>query len=306
MRIIVFRRNLAIVLLLLCWLTMYYVSKSLFKMNYKKVSLKLRPSNSSCSCRQNEEINLNEIDSVTYQVSIVSIDKKDKNNTTTRKYLIGKREFNKLVHTCGSFTSLRRGQHQRVVSYSLFGAHHHRNKFFSDRIKMIAQQIKQLYPGWLMRIYHDGSIDRSFVCQLECLVDQRGRLADMVDFCDLTKLTVNVSEHVLRPVEYMLPRMWRFLAVGDSFVDLVLSRDSESFVVEREVDAVQAWLQSDKLFHVMRDHPAHESIILEGMWGIKSASDRHISRRIFHLVTNPHVIKRLANAGQLQSKSKNN
>jgi hypothetical protein len=38
---------------------------------------------------------------------------------------------------------------------------------------------------------------------------------------------------------------------------------------QREKDAVDEWLKSDKGFHIMRDHPYHTTEILGGMWGSK-------------------------------------
>jgi hypothetical protein len=43
----------------------------------------------------------------------------------------------------------------------------------------------------------------------------------------------------------------------DETVDVLLSRDSDSKIVPREEEAVREWLESKKIFHVMRDHPAH-------------------------------------------------
>ena len=49
------------------------------------------------------------------------------------------------------------------------------------------------------------------------------------------------------------------------------------------MDAVNEWLQSKHVFHVMRDHPGHDLSILAGMWGVKTLDDefRPIVRRIF-------------------------
>jgi hypothetical protein len=38
---------------------------------------------------------------------------------------------------------------------------------------------------------------------------------------------------------------------------------------EREVAAVEDWLNSSLPFHAMRDHPAHGTAILGGMWGAR-------------------------------------
>lgn len=36
-----------------------------------------------------------------------------------------------------------------------------------------------------------------------------------------------------------------------------MSRDSDSRIIPREEDAVREWLASDRMFHIMRDHPWH-------------------------------------------------
>ena len=42
----------------------------------------------------------------------------------------------------------------------------------------------------------------------------------------------------------------------DKQVDVLLSRDLDSGIIDREAAAVQEWLKSDKDFHFMRDHPS--------------------------------------------------
>jgi len=45
---------------------------------------------------------------------------------------------------------------------------------------------------------------------------------------------------------------WRWFPINDRFVDAFMSRDSESLIIQREVDSVNVWLQSDKVGHIMR------------------------------------------------------
>jgi protein O-GlcNAc transferase len=63
---------------------------------------------------------------------------------------------------------------------------------------------------------------------------------------------------------------WRFWASEEKDVDIFLSRDCDSRISEREVIAVNEWLNSDKDFHIMRDHPYHNVPILGGMWGCRN------------------------------------
>ena len=62
---------------------------------------------------------------------------------------------------------------------------------------------------------------------------------------------------------------WRFLAASDPTVDVMISRDADSRLHGREKAAVDEWLDSTYLFHIMRDHQYHGIHILGGMWGAK-------------------------------------
>ncbi|CAF1594311.1 unnamed protein product, partial [Didymodactylos carnosus] len=70
------------------------------------------------------------------------------------------------------------------------------------------------------------------------------------------------------------PKIWRFLPVGDTFVNVITSRDLDSPLIQRELDAVNEWFQSNKSFHVMRDHPNHNVRMLGGMWGFRTELNR--------------------------------
>ena len=62
---------------------------------------------------------------------------------------------------------------------------------------------------------------------------------------------------------------WRFAPMADPYVDEWHSRDLDALMLPREFDAVQEWKNSNRTFHVMRDHPHHHDAILGGMFGIK-------------------------------------
>ena len=59
----------------------------------------------------------------------------------------------------------------------------------------------------------------------------------------------------------------------DTQVTHFMSRDLDSVIQQREVDAVNEWLKSSKSFHVMRDHPYHFFEMLGGMWGVKQFAE---------------------------------
>jgi hypothetical protein len=144
---------------------------------------------------------------------------------------------------------------QKIIAYSLYG----QNRLYYQYLTNITKLIKTLYPGWIIRIYHDNSIHKSFICKLECLPFSN------VDFCDISQLPLIKNSTLLKYKQEMSDlhsMMWRWLPIGDSFVDLFISRDTDSLIIKREVDSVQVWLNSSKTAHIMRDHKWHKREIL--------------------------------------------
>ena len=65
-----------------------------------------------------------------------------------------------------------------------------------------------------------------------------------------------------------------------------MSRDVDAMIIEREVHAVDEWLESNKSFHVMHDHHLHKFPMMAGLWGAKlSELERGMSIYSFHLAT---------------------
>ena len=61
---------------------------------------------------------------------------------------------------------------------------------------------------------------------------------------------------------------WRFYPLEDNDIDIMISRDADSRIFDREMELINLWIRSGKTFHVIRDHPAHDSIIMGGLFGI--------------------------------------
>jgi hypothetical protein len=178
---------------------------------------------SECSCKnKNEQIQIN-IKNNYYQVYMNNMYKYSFNLNNTNL-------------TCNLYNSLRRGMNQKVISYSLYG----QNRFYYRYLPNITKQIKTLYPEWIIRIYHDNTLN---YCEVECQLDD-----DIIDFCNIEKFP-NIS------VNYMHKMNWRWLPIGDSFVDVFNARDTDSAILQRELDSVQYWLlKSNKTAHIMRGY----------------------------------------------------
>ena len=232
---------------------------------------------SKCLCKRDKSIYLQR-DKLSH--SIYSVYSKKINSTGLNSlYSLTKEEYENSIVTCDMYNVLRRGKHQKVIGYSLYG----KNKFYYDKLKNLTKQINQFYPGWIMRVYYDDSIDQSIICEIECARksdEPNAELIDNVDFCNVNRLRLKLNEDVEVNANYTHKMKWRWFPIGDSFVDIFSSRDSDSFILQREVDSVNVWLNSDKVGHIMRDHPQHGTSILGGMWGFYNERNRTLAKRI--------------------------
>ena len=134
---------------------------------------------------------------------------------------------------------------KKVISFSLWGD---KPKYAIGAIKN-ADLAARFYPGWICRFYVAKDVPPYAIQEL---------------------LARNNTEvFVVNERPDWTGMFWRFFAACDPFVDLMISRDTDSRLGEREMLAVQEWERSDRGFHIMRDHPGHRPKILGGMWGVK-------------------------------------
>jgi hypothetical protein len=121
-------------------------------------------------------------------------------------YDIPTKTFEQLELTCDLYKVLKRGKHQRVIGFSLYDKKHIYERYLTDN----AKAAKEFYPDWTIRIYHDDTINKSIVCDLECKRDPiTGVLLNNVDFCDVTKIPIDFKISYDR--SYMWPMTWRWL-----------------------------------------------------------------------------------------------
>lgn len=133
---------------------------------------------------------------------------------------------------------------KKIICYSLWGSD---PKYTIGAIRN-AEQIKEVYPGWIARFYCGTSVPEDIISKLLSLGAQIKLMPEKGDWSGM---------------------FWRFEAIAEPDVEVMLSRDTDSRLTKREALAVNHWLRTDKLFHVMRDHPEHNTEILGGMWGAK-------------------------------------
>jgi hypothetical protein len=141
-----------------------------------------------------------------------------------------------------------------IVSYSLWGEN---QKYTIGAIRN-AEMNLEFYPGWISRFYVGTDVPK-----------------DIID--KLTKVE-NTEVIQMQGPNNGSAMMWRFLAADSN--DTVIVRDADCRPSWREVSAVDEWLSSDKNFHIMRDHPWHNTVIMGGMWGSRNGILRGIGEKI--------------------------
>ena len=143
---------------------------------------------------------------------------------------------------------------KKVISFSLWGEN---PKYTVGAIKN-AEIASVIYPDWICRFYCGKSVPENITSQLKSY--KNVEVVDMDEQGDWTGM------------------FWRFYACEDS--DVMISRDTDSRLSFREKSAVDEWLESNKDFHIMRDHPYHRTEILGGMWGCRNGILKNIKKLI--------------------------
>lgn len=133
---------------------------------------------------------------------------------------------------------------KKVISFSLWGDN---PKYCIGAIRN-AEDAKKFYPGWETWFFCGKSVPSNVI---ELLKNEGSRVIMREEKEDWTST------------------FWRFEPISHPDVEIMISRDTDSRLSSRESSAVNVWLESGKLFHVMRDHPAHATEILAGMWGAR-------------------------------------
>ena len=156
---------------------------------------------------------------------------------------------------------------KKIVSYSLWGSD---PKYTVGAVRN-AQYLQTYYPSWIGKFYVDITTPKGIIYQLESyeniIVVERPEVGDWRGM------------------------FWRFEAAFDEDADVVVFRDTDCRLCNRQAAAVDEWVESDKLFHIMRDHPYHQFPILGGQWGVKKNDKFDMKSLILDYYNNNSVNK---------------
>ena len=150
----------------------------------------------------------------------------------------------------------------KIISYSLWG----NRKLYTIGAIENGIMAKDIYSGWKTNIAVHKDVSENTISELR-------------DIFDIVKIYDDDAS------EYR-GTFWRFDAMVYDDVDVCLFRDADSRLSDKEFQAVQEWLKSDKQIHNMRDNIHHYAPIMSGLWGVKTKGEINI--RFFHRMIMAH------------------
>ena len=149
----------------------------------------------------------------------------------------------------------------KIISYSLYGNNHR----YTTPIIINAKTVKDYYPGWTIRVYHDDTVSYEVL--------------NILNQNEVQLININQSD----VTRYNLaPKFWRFLPILENNLDAIIFRDADSIFSNRESELVNLWINSNYTFHIIRDHQLHISPILAGILGIKNNGFHILSKPLFN------------------------
>ena len=140
---------------------------------------------------------------------------------------------------------------KKIISFSLWKTH---SKYLFGALKNV-ELAKKIYPDWICRFYVSNDVPYVYVSNLKVLG------AEIVE----TGLEGNWEG-----------LFWRYFPTSEEDVDVCLVRDCDSRLNMREKQLVDEWLESDKIYHTIIDHPWHSTKIMPGLFGAKKNNNLSI------------------------------
>tara|TARA_Y100000593_G_scaffold28757_1_gene57480 strand:+ start:6165 stop:7331 length:1167 start_codon:yes stop_codon:yes gene_type:complete len=147
-------------------------------------------------------------------------------------------EYKILKHT------LKPKKNKKIISFSVYGE----NAIYLKGAESNIDEAKSIYPDWICRFYCTKDIENLNLL----LQDER---------CEVVVMESKIW-----------PMYWRYFATDDPLVDVMISRDSDSIVGQKEKYAVEDWLSKREKFHTIHDFDsprAHVNPVMGGLWGLK-------------------------------------
>lgn len=135
---------------------------------------------------------------------------------------------------------------RKIISFCVWGD----KPIYNFGLYENAILLPKIFPNWIMQIYYTKTCNQDVIKELNKIKNVECILQDYED--------------------HYRNSMLRFLAGFEPKNDVVIFRDSDSLLLERDYLACEEWVNSDKDIHIVRDHPKHDAPLLAGLWGVKN------------------------------------
>lgn len=139
-----------------------------------------------------------------------------------------------------------------VFSFCLYNPY---NKFYYEGLLENVRIIRQHFQGWGIFVYIGNDVPDWFV---DVLVDKG--------------ITIRKTGET-----GSINMIYRFLAIEEPEVDLMIVRDADSRVHWKDRWAIRAFVSSSYGAHVIRDNPVHCIPMLGGLWGLRRSAGVPVS-----------------------------
>lgn len=136
------------------------------------------------------------------------------------------------------------GQGKRIISMALYGS----DPGYLNGAIDNAVLVRRDWQGWTLRVYYGDDVPESTL-----------RVLRVLDVELVPSSSAHARDHA--------GLMWRYAVLQDPTVTRFIVRDADSRLTRRDRHAVNEWIDSGHLFHVVRDHPWHGTEIMGGIWG---------------------------------------
>ena len=144
---------------------------------------------------------------------------------------------------------------KKVISFTLWG----NAEIYLFGGLLNADIAKKEWPGWICRYYVDATeIPKLFLDELNS--------RDNTEIIYMNESGCQFST------------LWRFYAAEDC--DVMISRDADSRLNNRDKVAVDEWITSGKDYHILRDSCQHTRPMAAGMWGVRGRVLKDIRKMV--------------------------
>ena len=133
----------------------------------------------------------------------------------------------------------------KIFSFCLYG---NQEKYCKGLLKNL-ECIQNIFSDFLVWVYIGDNVNEKTI-------------SDISKFENTKIIFTNEKGHI--------NKFFRFFPIDNTNVEICIVRDADSRIYDRDVSCIKDFFNSEKLFHIIRDHPNHHTWkIMAGMWGIK-------------------------------------